>query len=354
MRYKCRWLCYFRGGGIGGKKVLSIVEFRNYKKQYPERKITLLLTVHNQYYGEIYPYLMTLGKDICFIKMAYLEYANEHCGKIDNVILSIPLTEFCQGILCYGCTSCVPIVEGKYSYNFKQFCTDITRIDNLIGTNIKCINFTGGDVFLHPQLIDIVEYTRNLFKDKLINLSINGVLLTKQTEEFWYRLGECGVELNWTLYPVEYPDMEQTMDMIKQIKGIKLNINGDSGGEEKNSWKLPYSFQKQNVYDWLFCRHHKCSNNLLIMYENTLGVCHPHRALVHLERKFGDKFTEEFKNAIAKFNAEILRVDEIENKNTIFEYMTKRPSMCDYCGLRERRNMGSWLKSKGEFEEWFV
>lgn len=338
---------------IQGKRILSINEFKKYKNTRGS-KIALLLTIHSRYYGEVYPYLMTLGKDVCFIKTAYLEYAQEHCGEIDDIILSVPLTEFCQGILCYGCTSCVPVIEQKYSYNFEQFCTDMTKIHSLIGLKIKYINFTGGDVFLHPRLIEIVEYTRNLYKNIPINFSINGVLLSKQTKEFWHRLGKCDVDLNWTLYPIQYPDLEETMNVITKINGVRLNIIGDSSGEEKNSWKLPYSFEKQNQYDWLFCRHHKCSNNVLIMYQNTLGVCHPHRGLIHLEKKFGDKFTEEFKNAITKFNEEILKINEIENKDEIVEYMRKRPSMCDYCALRERKNMGKWLKSEGKFEEWFV
>lgn len=340
---------------IKDKKILSIKEFKKYRKMLGEGyKISLLLTIHSRYYGEVYPYLMTLGKDVCFIKTAYLEFAKEHCGEIKDIILSISLTEFCKGILCYGCTSGVPIVKGKYLYDFKQFCLDITRIYELVGENIKCVNFTGGDVFLHPQLIEIVEFTRRLFKNQLINFSTNGVMLSEQTDEFWYRLGKCNVELNWTLYPIAYSDLERTMEIISKIECIKLNINGDGSGEDKNSWKIPYSFKKQNVYDWLFCRHHKCSNNVLMMYENTLGVCHPHRELVHLERKFGHKFTEEFKTAVSQFYNEILVINKIKDKKEIFEYMKKRPSICDYCALRERKNMGKWISSKGQFEEWFV
>lgn len=344
-----------RNQSVEGKRIYTISEFVKYReKMCGELLIALLMTIHSKYLGEVYPYLMKLGKDCMLIKTAYLEYALEHCGEIHEIILSIPLTEFCQGISCYGCSSCVPIVNGKYLYNFEQFCTDMDKIHRLIGVRVKGINFTGGDVFLYPQLIEAVEYTRNLYRKELINFSINGVLLSKQTEEFWRRLGKCNVELNWTLYPIKYDCLEDTMNIITKIDGIKLYINGDSSGEGKNSWRLPYSLEKQNQYDWLFCRHHKCSANLLMMYENTLGVCHPHRGLIHLERRFGDRLTDEFKREIIRFNEEMLRVDKIKNENEILEYMRKRPSMCDYCALRERKNMGKWIPSNGKFEEWFV
>ncbi|MCI8672359.1 MAG: hypothetical protein HFI89_02530 [Lachnospiraceae bacterium] len=341
---------------IKEKNVLSIEEFKEYKKKKNGEgvKIALLLAVHNQYYGEIYPYIMSLGKDVCFIKRSYLDFAKEHCGKVDNIILSVVLTEFCRGILCYGCTSAVPIVKENCLYEARQFFIDIDKIYDLIGSKVECINFTGGDVFLHPQLIEIVEYTRKLFKTQLINFSINGILLSEQSEEFWSRLAKCNVELNWTLYPIEYSDLEETINVIKKVGGIKLNINGDGGGEEKNSWKIPYTLKKQNKYDWLFCRHHKCSKNVLMMYENTLGVCHAYRGLNHLEKAFGYKFTAEFKRALMKFHGEVLKVDEIKNNEEIFDYMKIRPSICDYCALRERKNMGQWMRSKGDFEEWFV
>ena len=50
----------------------------------------------------------------------------------------------------------------------------------------------------------------------------------------------------------------------------------------------------------------------------------------------------------------ILVINKIKDKKEIFEYMKKRPSICDYCALRERKNMGKWISSKGQFEEWFV
>lgn len=34
--------------------------------------------------------------------------------------------------------------------------------------------------------------------------------------------------------------------------------------------------------------------------------------------------------------------------------MRRRPSMCDYCALRERKNRSKWIPGNGKFEEWFV
>lgn len=160
--------------------------------------------------------------------------------------------------------------------------------------------------------------------------------------------------LNWTLYPVNYENMENTVVLIEKIGGIELHINGDSTGEDKSSWRLPYTFEKQRRYDWLFCKLHKCGNNLLTMYEDTLSVCHVNRALPILEKRFCDKIPDEFRSAAKRFRANQLRISELKYEKEILEYMSERPDMCDYCSLRKRMSMNKWLVSKGQFEEWFV
>lgn len=160
----------------------------------------------------------------------------------------------------------------------------------------------------------------------------------------------------WTLYPIEYADMEEVLIKIARMDGIKLFVQGDAGGEEKNSWKLPYTFQKQNTYDWLFCTHHKCGNNVLIMFENTLATCQAMEGPEFLLERFLEKkeIPQHFIDVYNKFRNNALKIDCIESEEEIVSYMQKRSLMCDYCALRERKNMGAWLPSKGNFSEWFV
>lgn len=100
---------------VNEKPVKSVDEFKVYWKesQLKEKSITLLLTLSSRYYGEVYPRLMVMGKDLCMINEGYLKLAKERCGCIDEIILSMPLTNFCSGISCYGCSSAVPAVEQR-------------------------------------------------------------------------------------------------------------------------------------------------------------------------------------------------------------------------------------------------
>lgn len=66
------------------------------------------------------------------------------------------------------------------------------------------MNFTGGDVFLHTELIEMIEYARKLYPHVLIDLSSNGVSFDVPDDNFWVRAGNVGIEINWTLYPIKY------------------------------------------------------------------------------------------------------------------------------------------------------
>lgn len=157
--------------------VLSIADFREYYNKSKPEKIGLLLTVGSAFHGEVYPHLMFLGKDLFFLNNTYMQMAVGHCGSVDKIVLGVRLTQNCKGIACYGCTAAAPVVKGLRVYDFGKFRKDLAKMKEVIGKRISKINFTGGDVFSHPNLVEIVEYTRKLFPDVRISFSINGVLL---------------------------------------------------------------------------------------------------------------------------------------------------------------------------------
>ena len=234
----------FNKESFRGKPVKDIVQYKMYVTSY-QKRCCLLLTVHSKYFSELYPKLMWLKKDLLLIPDSYLELAYQHFNRRDGITLCIPITENCAGISCYGYTSAVPVVKKKSIYDFEMLKNDMRQIYEVIGDDVNGINLTGGDVFLHPKLIEIIEFIRSLYSIAEISLSVNGILLGKQNNDFWNRLSKCNVVMNWTLYPIDYDDYGELFSYLETIGGIKIFINGDSLGEDKNSWRIPYTLVKQ-------------------------------------------------------------------------------------------------------------
>jgi len=335
---------------FSSEPIISVEELR---ERYKEKNLTVLLTVGWNYYGEVYPQLMFLGDDLYFLKRTWKECAVDRC-KTDDIILAFQTTDYCYGIACYGCSAGSPIAK-KNVYELEQFKKDNYKIEKLIGENIKKICFSGGDVFLHPQLVEMTEFIRDLYPTIEITFLTNGILIDKQNDEFWIRMGKCKVRFEWTLYPVKYPNLSKRMKEIEVLSngGVQFVIIGDSIDEDKTSWKLPFTFHRQKKQDWLFCRFHKDNNAVMALRDGKMGSCCIGRLLPQVKAKFSEKLTEEFlQNTTPELIT--LDVDSLESAEEIYEFMKKRHKVCDYCAIRERKSMGKWMRSKGEFSEWFV
>lgn len=168
--------------------------------------------------------------------------------------------------------------------------------------------------------------------------------------------GGGGVTLYWTLYPIAYPDYESTVERIKILGEGKIHIfvQGDSTGEGKSSWKIPFDMKKTSErYDWLFCRLHKDNHNMLIVRDGTIRTCFAVRLFENLENRFGNRMTDKFKNC-GKSAENYLRLSNIQSEEEIVQFMRKRIALCDYCALRERHSLEEWMPSRGDMTEWFI
>ncbi len=333
----------------------DIINIGELKKRYIAKNssIVVLLCVDPRFYGEIYPYLMFLGEDLFFIKKIWLDMAVCRCGDKDKISLVIPVCDYCEGIACYGCTVAAPIA-GHTRYDYEQYISDMEQIHKLIGERVIHVNFTGGDVFLHPLLIEFVEFARKMYPDAWISLSTNGIKFNDQTNDFWIRLGKCNVGLNWTLYPIVYPDYSELFDKIKSLTGgVLLNVIGDSLGEGKNSWCIPYSSQIQKKQDWLFCTFHSDNIDSLTLWNGLIALCFSARRLVQLNQRFPNVVQEKIGDA-GKVENVTLRIRDIASPDDIIRFMKSRQTICDYCAIRSRHSMGKWISSSGELSEWII
>ena len=320
------------------RPVVSIEQFKNHYSC----EIGLLLTISNRFYNEILPLLSFMQKeDILEIKELHKQSAFDRCGNRQTVpLLAFHIADSCS-LSCYGCTAASPIIKDGGLYDIDNFKTDISRYKEIY-TEVDEINFTGGDVFYNPCFPDFLCEARRLYPNSKVSFSTNGIELVCKDDSFWDILRENKIFVYWTLYPIRYKGYEKTVQKAKELD-INLVVMGDTLGEDKNSWRVPFSedpISKQ--YDFLLCRYHR---RCAVTIDGILYPCCAMRQIKHLNEAFYTQIALRDGDSI-----DIHKSSAVE----IQEFLKKRPPLCDYCAIRERRNMNKWLPSRGKKEEWIL
>lgn len=170
-----------------GESIISIDEF---KFRYRNGKIGLVLTMDSDCYEGVLPKLLFAFDDLLFLKERYkfLAYKRRY-----NFTASDKMFSFCSMIVsncnlsCYSCCAASPLVEGEHYYSLKSFTNDLLLVKRVIGEKFSSVWISGGEPIMHPQLLDLLQIARNVLgkTHNTINLITNGILLHKQSDEFW-------------------------------------------------------------------------------------------------------------------------------------------------------------------------
>ncbi|MCL2591901.1 MAG: radical SAM protein [Defluviitaleaceae bacterium] len=101
-------------------------------------------------------------------------------------------------------------------------------VDNLDGINLGKIMLTGGEVFLRNDLLSILEYVKNKFKDVIIDITTNGTLLDKNNVTKLKELGveELSISIDGTSQVHDY-QRNKIGSFNKMIMGVDLLIFHD-------------------------------------------------------------------------------------------------------------------------------
>lgn len=84
---------------------------------------------------------------------------------------------------CKGCSHFSNLFERGASVPFDIYCKDLKQIaDNVY---INQFNMLGGEAILSDRILEYIEYTRKLLPYTYIELISNGLLIPRQTEEFF-------------------------------------------------------------------------------------------------------------------------------------------------------------------------
>lgn len=325
---------------------ITSMDIDKLKNNYERQLTGIIIGVSDTHIPEIMPLLWnTVDKNDIFILPS--EYRERLGNQLsidyikDNFWINIFVTNRCN-LSCKSCSTFAPITpmcKMETDYGINEFSKDIYRLKELGLPTLKCIKFTGGEPFLHPDLFDMFATARSLFPNTPFECYTNGLIISKIDEEKLAKIKELGVILTITEYPVEGLNLE---GFYQRADRTGLDYNIIFAEEQKFFSKRPLDLEKKTpAYCFADCpRYDFCTS--LFLYRGKLWKCiYAFNSLV---------FNEAFGTSLELLEGDSLNLSQSLTPNDLYKYAISRIPYCGYC--KPITEVIPWAFSNGKIEEW--
>lgn len=255
---------------------------------------------------------------------------------IENI--SIDITNHCN-LNCYSCDHFSQFAKGGF-YELEEFERDIKRLSEITNGVIGGLWLIGGEPLLNKNCCEYFKITRKYFKNSLIAVITNGILLPKQPDSFWEVCRDCNVEIQPTKYPIKI-DWDS---VIKKCEEFNVKFQFYGGEEEKYSFKTCLNPKGDSDKFVNFINCHRA--NSCTQFRD--GRIYPCAVCSNIEF-FNKHFNE---------NLESCELDyvDIHNPNVtyndILQFLARPIPFCRYCDI-EKMTYQPWLRSKKDINEYY-
>ena len=251
---------------------------------------------------------------------------------------SMELVQHCN-LNCAGCDHFSPLAEKKFA-DFEETSRYFDRLAELFGSNIKYVQFAGGEPLLHPDINKFLAMAREKFPNSPIRIITNGIKLPNMPEDFWRTLKENRVTLLPTKYPiaVDYDAMKAKAESY----GIKYDYFND-GNVVKTLFKLPLDFEGLQDENLSFLHCHR-ANNCIFLQNGRLYTCAMAAIVWRFDKYFGTNLFNEEANSIDIYKA--------ESAEEILKFLARPVPFCRHCKILNTVYDIKWHKSNKAIEEW--
>ena len=253
--------------------------------------------------------------------------------------ISIDICSSCN-LNCRGCDHFSPLAE--YSvYDLAQFEKDIKRLSELSNKNIGIIKLMGGEPLLNPDILQYCNIVRKFFPNTDIRIVSNGILIDKQVPEFYMKIRELNVIIEYTNYPINLNYSK--FDEISERYGICIRTFSRNHETLKTSYKVPLDLNgKQDIYsNFLNCFH---ASNCLFLKNGKLYTCTVAPNIEYFNKYFHKNIPLSKKDGIDIYKA--------KNIEKVLKFLAKPIPFCKYCNVNRRTFNNKWGISNRDISEW--
>lgn len=256
--------------------------------------------------------------------------------------VSYKLVHHCN-LNCQMCTSFAPLAK-PYFADLDEFTRDMQQLAMLTKGYLPSIGLGGGEILLHPQMLDFVRVARSIFSSSSIWILSNGILLAEQKEIFWQTMQANAIKVYVTKYPIDvnYDQAEET------ARKYDVDFGYFGQQKEKTSFRYPIDLLgRQDALDaWLVCPHagNHTPGYCVSLMHGRLFQCNIPTVVHHFNEYFG-------KN-IQLSERDYLNIYTVKNMQEICDFISKPFPFCRYCNISKRTYNHPWKTSTRSIEEW--
>lgn len=248
--------------------------------------------------------------------------------------LVVHVTDHCN-LNCAGCSHFSNISKPHF-VDPDEFAADIERLAEIF-SGITEIYLLGGEPLLHPQLVNFLASARTAFPKARINLLTNGVLLTRQPDEFWRAIRDDDIWLMSNQYPIKLP--REQIEMLAK----KWGVNFEWMEPMTEFFKLPIDLSGSQDPTHAF---HSCGplNNCVTLRDHRLYPC--------AYSAYSDILRERFDlDELSTTDSDSIAIDGDATPWEVFDFLCRPVPWCRFCDV-DHVTTYQWGHSKGEITEW--
>ena len=244
---------------------------------------------------------------------------------------SYHLTDHCN-LNCKGCDNYSCIAPEK-TPNPEEFISDLKRLAELFKNDVENIYLLGGEPLLNKNAVDFCVEARKIFnsEDTRIHLVSNGILFKQCDYSFWNAVKENNIIVEYTPYPIKYPE---NMDMnIFDKYGVCIKRFGHNTESIKTLQFLPFDLNgcQDTEYNYKHCFH---ANKCIQLKNGVLYTCNIRAYIDIIVNRYGIDFNLS--------EADGINIYKAKSSMEILDFLSQPIPFCKYCNIKKRNDGHLW------------
>jgi MoaA/NifB/PqqE/SkfB family radical SAM enzyme len=252
---------------------------------------------------------------------------------------NISIVDHCN-LNCKYCCNFSPIAE-KTFLDVQTISSDLEILSKITKGEMDYIAIYGGEPLLHPKLIEIIKIVRKKFTTGDIIIITNGILLNKQTDEFWDACRKNNIDIRITHYPIKL-DFESLKNKAES-EGVSLGWWRVGSGPIRSMWKRTFDLNgtQDLEHSWKYCHD---VNNCNCLANGKMYPC----STIYFVRHFNKYFDT---NMVVSKD-DVLELDSVRTLDEILTFISTPKPFCRYCKRKDITFGLTWEISNKEISEW--
>ena len=313
----------------------------NFLNSYDKGRDGIVLALKADYFREILPNMWgkVVAEDVFFLrersKEIFAQIFSEEFVK-NHFWLTLPLARHCN-INCAACSMYAPLCDREF-YTLENVKKDLLKIKET-GIYLAHINISGGEPFLNPEIVEILESIRELFPTNKIDVYTNGLPLLTYKDEQFESLKRCNIEVQITEYE---PSREKLSYVYEMLNKHQIFHRIDFFEEQKLFFKKPLNFgQGMPITEYINCQYYTFAFSVFafngVIYKCATALC-------------ADAINKYADGKLEVTEKDYLELKDVTSAKQIYDFWKSRLPMCRYCPRVTEAI--TWKRSEKKIEEW--